>query len=84
MAEVNLSQPLQFRDISVSPADVTSKQFALPDTPEPGTLQVLRNGVLTKEGVDRDYVISGNVVTIRFPVFAGRTKVAVRYMCRRR
>lgn len=84
MAEVDLSQPLQFRDISVSPADVTSKQFALPDVPEPGTLQVFRNGVATKEGADRDYVLSSNVVTIRFPVFAGRTKVAIKYMCRRR
>jgi hypothetical protein len=84
MAEVNLSQPLEFRDISVSPAEVTSKKFTLPEHPEPGTIQVYRNGVMTQEGIDRDYVVNGNVVTIRFPIFAGRTKVAVRYMCRRR
>ena len=84
MARINYQPGLVFCRQDITDQVLANSGLAvLDDEPVEGTEQVLRNGVETRAGNTRDYTISGKSVTIRFPVFSGRTKVVVKYFCRR-
>ncbi len=85
MAQIDhLTNLLEVRSIRVAPPAGHGKDFQLPEKPEPGTLQVFRNGMKAEEGTNRDYVLDENTITVRFPLFAGRTTLAFKYSFRKR
>jgi hypothetical protein len=79
MAEINVRSILIPKIIKIK---INSNEFILPDNPEPNTLQVLRNGVETNEGVNRDYVLNNRTITIRFHL-TSRTQLTFKYFIRK-
>ena len=80
MVAINHVPGLVFeRDDFTSQIDGSTTQFVLKREPVLNTVMVLRNGVETREGSNEDYTFSGKTVTIRFPMFVGRTSLVIKY-----
>lgn len=80
MAELSIRSELIPKTITTKLGG--SNKFTLPEIPEPGTLQVFRNGVVTREGINKDYVLNNETITIRF-IITNRTLLTFRYFVRK-